>query len=364
MATVKGDVHDIGKNIVGVVLQCNGFEVIDLGVMVPWQDILQAANDNQADMIGLSGLITPSLDEMVTVAGEMQRAGHEDAAADRRRDDEQGPYGLRIDPAYQGPVIHVLDASRAVGVASSLVVGYAARAADPGTAEDYREAPRSRAIGSGQNELATLEEARANAFPFDPSGQARRRRNIPGLHHFGEWPLADLRDVDRLDALLPRLGTGRQLSRDPRGPGRGRKRAQPVRGRAGDARPDHRRTLAHAQGDGRPVALQTRRRRRPRPRRQRLDSAAIPSPAGEEARGPGRTCASPTSSTPTARTGSAAFAVGIHGLEPHLERFKRPSTIIDDILLKALADRLAESLRRGAARRMSATACGAMPTSI
>src|SRR5260370_21982594 len=74
MATVKGDVHDIGKNIVGVVLQCNGFEVIDLGVMVPWQDILKASNDNQADMIGLSGLITPSLDELVTVAGEMHRA--------------------------------------------------------------------------------------------------------------------------------------------------------------------------------------------------------------------------------------------------------------------------------------------------
>ena len=75
MATVKGDVHDIGKNIVGVVLQCNGYEVVDLGVMVPWHDILKAANDNQADIIGLSGLITPSLDEMVTVAEEMQKAG-------------------------------------------------------------------------------------------------------------------------------------------------------------------------------------------------------------------------------------------------------------------------------------------------
>src|SRR4051812_49391170 len=75
MATVKGDVHDIGKNIVGVVLQCNGFDVVDLGVMVPWTTILQAANENNADMIGLSGLITPSLDEMVTVAEEMQRSG-------------------------------------------------------------------------------------------------------------------------------------------------------------------------------------------------------------------------------------------------------------------------------------------------
>jgi 5-methyltetrahydrofolate--homocysteine methyltransferase len=74
MATVKGDVHDIGKNIVGVVLQCNGFEIVDLGVMVPWSKILEAANENDADMIGLSGLITPSLDEMVTVAEEMKRA--------------------------------------------------------------------------------------------------------------------------------------------------------------------------------------------------------------------------------------------------------------------------------------------------
>ena len=98
MATVKGDVHDIGKNIVGVVLQCNGYEVIDLGVMVPWQTSLQAANDNKADMIGLSGLITPSLDEMVTVAGEMQRAGMTPAAADRRRDDQQGAYGAAHRP--------------------------------------------------------------------------------------------------------------------------------------------------------------------------------------------------------------------------------------------------------------------------
>ena len=121
MATVKGDVHDIGKNIVGVVLQCNGFEVIDLGVMVPWQDILKAANDNHADMIGLSGLITPSLDEMVTVAGEMQRLGLSTPLLIGGATTSKAHTALRIDPAYEGPVIHVLDASRAVGVASSLV---------------------------------------------------------------------------------------------------------------------------------------------------------------------------------------------------------------------------------------------------
>ncbi len=129
MATVKGDVHDIGKNIVGVVLQCNGFEVIDLGVMVPWQDILAAANDNKADMIGLSGLITPSLDEMVTVAGEMQRLGLKTPLLIGGATTSKAHTALRIDPAYTGPVIHVLDASRAVGVASSPGLGHAARAA-------------------------------------------------------------------------------------------------------------------------------------------------------------------------------------------------------------------------------------------
>ena len=101
MATVKGDVHDIGKNIVGVVLQCNGFEVIDLGVMVPWQDILKVANDNGAHMIGLSGLITPSLDEMVTVAGEMQRLGLKTPLLIGGATTSKAHTALRIDPAYE-----------------------------------------------------------------------------------------------------------------------------------------------------------------------------------------------------------------------------------------------------------------------
>ena len=121
MATVKGDVHDIGKNIVGVVLQCNGYEVIDLGVMVPWSTILDAANENDADIIGLSGLITPSLDEMVTVGEEMQRAGMDIPLLIGGATTSKVHTALRIDPAYTGPVIHVLDASRAVGVASQLL---------------------------------------------------------------------------------------------------------------------------------------------------------------------------------------------------------------------------------------------------
>ncbi|MBA4042316.1 MAG: methionine synthase, partial [Sphingobium sp.] len=111
MATVKGDVHDIGKNIVGVVLQCNGFDVVDLGVMVPWTKILEAANENDADMIGLSGLITPSLDEMVTVAEEMARANMTMPLLIGGATTSKVHTALRIAPAYSGPVVHVLDAS-------------------------------------------------------------------------------------------------------------------------------------------------------------------------------------------------------------------------------------------------------------
>ncbi len=121
MATVKGDVHDIGKNIVGVVLQCNGYEVIDLGVMAPWSTIIETAKREDADIIGLSGLITPSLDEMVTVAEEMQRAGFTIPLLIGGATTSKVHTALRIDPAYEGPVIHVLDASRAVGVASQLL---------------------------------------------------------------------------------------------------------------------------------------------------------------------------------------------------------------------------------------------------
>src|SRR5436190_1211113 len=116
MATVKGDVHDIGKNIVGVVLQCNNFEVIDLGVMVPFQEILKTANDNKADMIGLSGLITPSLDEMVTVAEEMTRQGFKLPLLIGGATTSKVHTALRIAPRYNGTTVHVLDASRAVGV--------------------------------------------------------------------------------------------------------------------------------------------------------------------------------------------------------------------------------------------------------
>ncbi|MFK8051539.1 MAG: methionine synthase [Woeseiaceae bacterium] len=121
LATVKGDVHDIGKNIVGVVLQCNNFEVVDLGVMVSCQEILDAATREGADMIGLSGLITPSLDEMVHVASEMQRLGYQQPLMIGGATTSPAHTSVKIDPAFEGAVIYVKDASRAVGVAQSLV---------------------------------------------------------------------------------------------------------------------------------------------------------------------------------------------------------------------------------------------------
>ncbi|ODS99333.1 MAG: methionine synthase, partial [Erythrobacter sp. SCN 62-14] len=192
MATVKGDVHDIGKNIVGVVLQCNGYDVIDLGVMVPWPTILAAANDNKADMIGLSGLITPSLDEMVTVAEEMQRAGMTMPLLIGGATTSKVHTALKIDPAYDGPVIHVLDASRAVGVASKLLSD-TQRETYVAEIEDEYIAVRDARSGKGQSELLSLADARANAFPCDvaqkPDAPAQ-----PGLHVFDDWDLAHLRD--------------------------------------------------------------------------------------------------------------------------------------------------------------------------
>ncbi len=192
MATVKGDVHDIGKNIVGVVLQCNGYEVVDMGVMVPWQDILQRAKDEDADIIGISGLITPSLDEMVTVAEEMQRLELDIPLLIGGATTSKVHTALRIAPAYNGPVIHVLDASRAVGVASTLVSDTLKDDYVTKIAEEYEEVRIKRA-NRGQSKLIALKNARANAFDADMAMKPPAPK-APGVHVFDDWDLADLRD--------------------------------------------------------------------------------------------------------------------------------------------------------------------------
>ncbi len=159
MATVKGDVHDIGKNIVGVVLQCNNFKVVDLGVMVPAQKILDAAREHNADIIGLSGLITPSLDEMVTVASEMERQNFNIPLLIGGATTSPAHTSVKIDPAYSHPVLYVKDASRAVGVASKLLSDYR----EDFYKEIQAEHDRKRQVHSGRSAKKLLSMSDANS---------------------------------------------------------------------------------------------------------------------------------------------------------------------------------------------------------
>ncbi len=340
MATVKGDVHDIGKNIVGVVLQCNGFDVIDMGVMVPWQDILKAANENDADMIGLSGLITPSLDEMVTVAAEMQRANMTMPLLIGGATTSRVHTALRIDPAFTGPVVHVLDASRAVGVATALVsdtqkTDFVAR-----TKADYDHVRKARE-GKGQSQLLSIEDARANGFEMDEALKAPRPR-LPGVHRFPDWDLKDL--VQYIDwtpffrawelagnypAILDDEIVGEsarslfadaqkmldRIVREKWLTARGVCGLWPCR-RVGDD------IIVHVEDEKHVRLPMLRQQIAKREGRANMCLADFISPHGDWMGG---------------------FAVSIHGIEPHLARFKAAIDDYSDILLKALADRLAEA---------------------
>ena len=167
MATVKGDVHDIGKNIVGVVLQCNGYEVVDMGVMVSCAAILDKAREVNADVIGLSGLITPSLDEMTFVASEMERQGFTLPLLIGGATTSKAHTALRIEPAYSGPVVHVLDASRAVGVTSSLLSDERSAAFAAGIRKEYDEIRVARAARGGAERLVSIGAARGNKAKID-----------------------------------------------------------------------------------------------------------------------------------------------------------------------------------------------------
>jgi len=340
MATVKGDVHDIGKNIVGVVLQCNGFDVVDLGVMVPWSKILEAANENDADMIGLSGLITPSLDEMVTVAEEMQRANMSMPLLIGGATTSRVHTALRIEPAYTGPVVHVLDASRAVGVATALVSDtqrddYVAK-----VAAEYEQVRVARA-GRGQSELLPIDKARDNAFEADMSLKPAKPR-MPGVHDFPDWDLKDLRQYidwtpffrawelagnypaileDKVvgesasslfadaQAMLDKIIAEKWLT------ARGVAGLWPCRRKGDDI-------VVHV-GDEEHVTLPMLRQQiAKREGRANMCLADFIDHDGDWIGG---------------------FAVGIHGIEPHLARFKNAIDDYSDILLKALADRLAEA---------------------
>lgn len=197
MATVKGDVHDIGKNIVGVVLQCNNYEVVDMGVMVPWSDILKAANDHDADMIGLSGLITPSLDEMVTVAAEMERLDLNLPLLIGGATTSRVHTAVKIAPEYSGPVVHVLDASRAVGVASNLLSDNLKAGFVADTKAEYDDIREKRLAKPKVDRLVDLTTARANADALSFDDYAPTKPQFLGTKVFDDYPLTDL--VDRID---------------------------------------------------------------------------------------------------------------------------------------------------------------------
>jgi 5-methyltetrahydrofolate--homocysteine methyltransferase len=194
MATVKGDVHDIGKNIVGVVLQCNNFEVIDLGVMVPAQKILDAAKEHDADIIGLSGLITPSLDEMANFAVEMERQGLEIPLLIGGATTSRAHTAVKISPRRSGPVVWVKDASRSVPVAAALLDDKQRPALLEATEKDYASL-RERHAQKTERPMLTLEKARANRTPIEWDGYTPRVPAVGiGVREFENYDIAELRE--------------------------------------------------------------------------------------------------------------------------------------------------------------------------
>ena len=351
LATVKGDVHDIGKNIVGVVLQCNNFEVIDLGVMVPCERILETAEREGADMIGLSGLITPSLDEMVHVAREMQRKGMQKPLLIGGATTSPAHTSVRIDPQYKGPVVYVKDASRSVGICQQLVTSE--------TRDDFvakvkaehdtrREQHRGKKTKSPQ---LTIAQARANRFNGDWGAYTPPVPKMLGIRTFEDYSLEDLtRYIDWMPFFnaWEFRGTFPDILTDPA-----------VGEQASNLYADARRMLKQiirerwltAKGvfglfpansvDDDDVEVYTDESRTQVRERLHFLRQQKGKPAGQS-----HDCladfVAPKSSGRADYIGAFAVTAGL-GIEQHLERFHREHDDYSSIVLKALADRLAEA---------------------
>ena len=197
LATVKGDVHDIGKNIVGVVLGCNNYEIIDLGVMASAEKILAAAREHAVDIIGLSGLITPSLDEMVHMAKEMQRQGFKTPLLIGGATTSKTHTAVKVEPHYQNaPVVHVLDASRSVAVVSALLTQNTVEKTRFSAAvkAEYEQIRTARVNRHAAKQFLSLEQARRNKAQLDWSSYTPPKPALPGVHRFEAYPLDELRD--------------------------------------------------------------------------------------------------------------------------------------------------------------------------
>ena len=347
MATVKGDVHDIGKNIVGVVLACNNFEVIDLGVMVPAQKILDTAKAENADLIGLSGLITPSLEEMSHVAREMQRQGFTLPLLIGGATTSRAHTALKIDPHYKSATIWVKDASRAVGVAQSLISIELRDAFVAANASDYAEIRERHRNRDGGKRLVSLTHARGQRFEggwndYEPPAPAK-----PGLHVFDDYPLAELVDLidwtpffqawelhGRYPAILTDEVVGPQateLFRDAKAMLQRIVEEKWLTARAvfglwpANSHGDD----VVAQVDGCPVTLHFLRQQADKPPERPdfcLADFIAPADSGRQD-----------------WIGAFAVTAGL-GIEEHVRRFEADHDDYNAILLKALADRLAETM--------------------
>jgi len=347
MATVKGDVHDIGKNIVGVVLACNNFDVVDLGVMVPAQKIIDTAVAEGADMIGLSGLITPSLEEMSHVAREMQRQGLTLPLLIGGATTSRAHTALKIDPHYKAPTVWVKDASRAVGVAQTLITPASRAPYMEGIASDYADIRERHRNRSGGKRLVSLEKARGQRFDGSWDDYQPPAPTKPGLHVFDDYPLDELVGLidwtpffqawelaGRYPAILDDEVVGRQateLYRDARA-----MLDRIVREKWLQAKAVFGLWPANSQGDdvvvdldGTPTTLHFLRQQVDKPP-ERPDFCLADFIA-------------PRDSGRADWIGAFAVTAGL-GIEPHVQRFLDDHDDYNAILLKALADRLAETL--------------------
>ena len=262
MATVKGDVHDIGKNIVGVVLACNNYEIIDLGVMTPASKILAVARDRKADAIGLSGLITPSLDEMVHVATEMEREGFDIPLLIGGATTSRVHTAVKIHPRYaRSQAVHVNDASRAVGVVSALLSRETRAATIQAVRDEYRKVAAAHERSEADKVRVPLARARANAMQIDWSAYRPVTPSFLGTRVFGSYDLKELARYIDWTPFFPDMGAEGPIPGDPRRSRTGRGRPQPVRRRAGDAAADRRAAVVRAEGGRRLLAGGADRRR-------------------------------------------------------------------------------------------------------
>ncbi len=347
LATVKGDVHDIGKNIVGVVLACNNYEVIDMGVMVPADKILAAARQHQVDIIGLSGLITPSLDEMADVAAEMQRQGFDLPLLIGGATTSQTHTAVKIAPQYSGPVIHVLDASRSVPVVSSLLSKSQYDAFVAETKARYATIYDRFLNKKSHKTLLSLAEARANKTHIDWDNYTPPQPKQLGIHVFKQQDLSQL--VPYID-WTPFFQTWQLAGKYPA------ILTDPIVGNEAqqlynDAQQLLKRIIAEqwlqaravvglfaAQADGDDLILQTAPQQTTRLHHLRQQS--------KRAEGLPNRCLSdfvaPYTSGKQDYVGAFALTAGI-GIETYLAQFQTQHDDYSAILLKALADRLAEA---------------------